>query len=168
MRIVHVVVSFVLFAGGAVFAQAEDAVLRVTYSGKTTVITSSDLASMRHEDVTAMDFHEKRSHTYTGVPVRDLLARAGVPLGEKMRGPAFKLAVTARTRDNYEVVYALAEFDEAFNGRTILLVDREDGHVLGDGMGPVRIVVPGDKRPARWARMVTSLDVLSVGDASAR
>jgi hypothetical protein len=66
------------------------------------------------------------------------------------------------------VVYALAEFDEAFNGRTILLVDREDGHVLGDGMGPVRIVVPGDKRPARWARMVTSLDVLSVGDASAR
>jgi DMSO/TMAO reductase YedYZ molybdopterin-dependent catalytic subunit len=65
-------------------------------------------------------------------------------------------------------VFALAEFEDAFNSRTILLVDRQDGQPLPEAIGPLRLVVPGDKRPARWARMVTSLEVVPVGDAAAR
>jgi hypothetical protein len=95
--------------------------------------------------------------------VRDLLARAGVEFGEKLRGKGLRLAVVAHCRDHYDIVYALAEFDDAFNGRTILLVDRQDGQALPDALGPYRLVVPGDKRPARWARMVTSLEVVAVG-----
>ena len=71
-------------------------------------------------------------------------------------------------RETFERPLFLEDVERGHGRRGLLLVDREDGHVLGDGMGPVRIVVPGDKRPARWARMVTSLDVLSVGDASVR
>jgi len=76
------------------------------------------------------------------------------------------MAVLARCRDHYDVVFALAEFDDAFSGRVILLADREDGGPLPDGQGPLRLVVPGDKRVARWARMVTSLEVAEVGAAS--
>lgn len=69
-------------------------------------------------------------------------------------------------RDYYDIVFALAEFDDAFNGRTILLADLQDGKPLPDALGPLRLVVPGDRRVARWARMVTSLEVIAVGSGA--
>jgi hypothetical protein len=89
-----------------------------------------------------------------------------VEFGEKLRGKGLRQVVIAHCRDHYDIVFALAEFDDAFNSRIILLVDRQDGLPLPLGQGPVRLVVPGDKRPARWARMVTSLEVVSVDDSS--
>jgi hypothetical protein len=147
---------------------AQEARLTILYQGQATAWTGSDLAALPHQDVTAYDFHEKQNHVYSGVPVRALLAKAGVEFGEKLRGPKLRAVVIAHTKDHYDIVYALAEFDAAFNPRTILLVDRQDGQALPDGMGPVRLVIPGDQRPARWARMVTSLEVVSVGDPAKR
>jgi hypothetical protein len=142
--------------------------LTIVYDGATTSFTAADLAPLPHQDVKAFDFHEKQNHVYSGVPVRDLLARAGIPFGEKLRGRFLQYAVIAHTRDNYDIVFALAEFDDAFNDRTILLVDRQDGQPLPELLGPVRLFVPGDKRPARWARMVTSLEVVPVGHPGPR
>lgn len=137
--------------------------MTVGFAGKETSFEESALAALPHQDVTAFDFHEKRDHVYTGVPVRDLLAKAGVEFGEKLRGKGLRQVVIVHCRDHYDIVFALAEFDDAFNSRAILLVDRQDGQPLPEGQGPLRLVVPGDKRPARWARMVTSLEVVSVG-----
>jgi len=44
----------------------------------------------------------------------------------------------------------------------IILADHRDGKPLDAHEGPLRIVVPGDKRGARWIRGVTSLEVISV------
>jgi hypothetical protein len=148
-------------------SRADYPVLRVSYAGRSLALTTAEIAAMPHQDVSAMDAHEKQRHTYSGVPVRTLLAQAGAPFGEKLRGPGMRLAVVARSKDGYGVVFALTEFDEAFNDRTILLVDKQDGQALVPGQGPIRLVVPGDKRPARWLRMLTSLEILSVGDAPA-
>jgi hypothetical protein len=145
-------------------ARAAEPSASISYAGKTAIYGAADLAALPHQDVTAFDFHEKKDHVYSGVPVRDLLAKSGVPFGEKLRGKGLRQVVIAHCRDHYDIVFALAEFDDAFNSRTILLVDRQDGQPLPDGQGPLRLVVPGDKRPARWARMVTSLEVVSVGD----
>ena len=149
---------------GAEGLSAADAPFSISYAGKTAVFTAAELAALGHQDVKAYDFHEKKDHVYTGIPARDLLAGAGIEFGEKLRGKYLRLVVIAHCRDHYDIVYALAEFDDAFNGRTILLVDRQDGQPLPAGMGPVRLLVPGDKRPARWARMVESLEVVSVGE----
>jgi DMSO/TMAO reductase YedYZ molybdopterin-dependent catalytic subunit len=127
-----------------------------------TAFAGAELSMLPHQDVTAFDFHEKQNHVYSGVPVRDLLAKAGVQFGEKLRGKNLRLVVVVHCRDHYDIVFALAEFDDAFNSRTILLVDRQDGQPLPDALGPVRLVVPEDKRPARWARGVTSLEVIPV------
>ena len=108
--------------------------------------------------------HDKKTHEYSGVLAHDLLSRVNVPSGEKLRGPSLRLIVIARTKDNYEVVYALAEFDEMFSDRKILLVDRQDSQPLLSTTGPVRLLLPGDKRPARWAKMVNSLEVVQVGE----
>jgi len=142
--------------------------LTIAYEGKTTTFSGAELSMLPHQDVTAFDFHEKQSHLYSGVPVRDLLAKAGVQFGEKLRGKKLRMVVLVHCRDHYDIAFALAEFDENFNDRTILLVDRQDGQPLPDALGPVRLVVPGDKRPARWARMVTTLEVISVGEDSTR
>ena len=165
MRLKHSVMLGIWILAGAALARADDAVFRVTYAGKTRAFTAAEIAALPHEQVSAFETHQKKTHVYSGVPVRNLLALCGAPMGEKMKGPAFRLAVVARSLDRYEVVYSLAEFDAAFNNRTILLVDRQDDAVLGTGEGPVKIVVPGDTRAARWPKMVTSLEVVSVGDA---
>jgi DMSO/TMAO reductase YedYZ molybdopterin-dependent catalytic subunit len=152
----------------AISLHAADPLLTITFAGKSLVVGASDLAALARQDVTAFDFHEKRDHVYSGVPVKDLLAKAGVEFGEKLRGRGLRQIVIAHCRDHYDIVFALAEFDDAFNSRTILLVDRQDGQPLPDGQGPLRLVVPGDKRPARWARMLTSLEVVPVEDSAGR
>jgi DMSO/TMAO reductase YedYZ molybdopterin-dependent catalytic subunit len=150
----------------AVRLHAADPLVTITFAGKSLALGESDFAALAHQEVTAFDFHEKKDHVYSGVPVRDLLAKAGVEFGEKLRGKGLRQIVIAHCRDHYDIVFALAEFDDAFNSRTILLVDRQDGQPLPEGQGPVRLVIPGDKRPARWARMVTSLEVVPVADSA--
>ena len=154
-----------LVAAPALCAAAPD--FAVTAGGKTTPYAAADLAALPHQEVVAFDFHEKKEHRYSGVAVRDLLAGCGVQFGEKLRGKGLRQVVIAHCRDHYDIVFALAEFDDAFNGRVILLVDREDGQPLPESQGPLRRVVPGDKRPARRARMLTSLEVTTVDGAAA-
>jgi len=97
--------------------------------------------------------------THEGVLLRDVLAKAGVPLGEALRGKALARAVVATAVDGYQVAFAIGELDEAFNDHLILIVDRRNGTPLLPDSGPLQIVVPQDKRPARWIRQVTTLEV---------
>jgi hypothetical protein len=124
--------------------------------------TAAELAALPRREVTALNPHDQVEHRYAGVAVRELLARAGAPLGDQLRGAALQLVVIAHSRDGYGVAYALADFDESFSSRIILLADQEDGKPLAETVGPFRLVAPGDKKAARWARMVTSLEIVSV------
>jgi hypothetical protein len=110
-------------------------------------------------EIAATNGHTNETHRYAGVPVRLLLDKAGAPLGEKLRGKAMQLTVLARASDGYAVAFALTEFDERFTDRTIYLADGEDGHPLDAKWGPLALIIPGDRTPARWARMIVSIDV---------
>jgi len=149
----------------APLSRAAETVLRVSYDGRTAVFSAADLAAMHHITVKALDGHDRKVHEYTGIAAHDVLAQVGVPSGEKMRGPALRLIVIARAKDGYEVALSLAEFDEMFSDRQILLVDQEDGLPLPQKVGPLHLLLPGDKRTARWARMVNSLEVVQVGES---
>ena len=70
-----------------------------------------------------------------------------------------KFYVIVDASDGYQVVFALPEFDLGFTDRIILLADKRDGHPLSAPEGPFRIVVPGEKRHARWVREVIGLDI---------
>jgi hypothetical protein len=96
---------------------------------------------------------------HEGVLLRDVLARANVPLGDELRGKALARAIVATAVDGYQVVFAIAEIDAAFNDHLVLIVDRRNGQPLLPDSGPLQIVVPQDKRPARWIRQVTTLEV---------
>jgi DMSO/TMAO reductase YedYZ molybdopterin-dependent catalytic subunit len=58
------------------------------------------------------------------------------------------------------VVFALPELDPEFATQTILLAYQVDGKPLPAGEGPFRVVVPQEKKPARWIREVTAIKVL--------
>jgi hypothetical protein len=154
----------VLLAVSANRSLAAEPALTVSSADKTATFTLADIQLLPHADFTAFDAHSKTDNHYSGVPVRDLLAKVDAPLGERLRGKALRLAVVVHARDGYATLYALAEFDEAFSDRTIYLVDAEDGKPLYENSGPLRIVVPGDKRPARWARMVQSIEIVQMPD----
>ncbi|WP_191908757.1 hypothetical protein [Larkinella humicola] len=46
-----------------------------------------------------------------------------------------------------------------FATQPILLADSVDGTPLPAGVGPYRVVVPGEKKPARWVRGVKSIEI---------
>jgi hypothetical protein len=93
------------------------------------------------------------------VPLVELLKTAGVKFGQDLRGPALATYLVVEAADGYRAVFALPELDPAFTDRVILLADRRDGKPLDEREGPLRIVVPGEKRAARWVRQVVALKV---------
>jgi hypothetical protein len=97
--------------------------------------------------------------TFEGVALRDVLARAGAVFGEKLRGTLLAQVVLVTARDGYQVAYGIAELDAAFTDQVVLLADRRDGKPLLPDTGPWQIIVPNDKRPARWIRQVTRIEV---------
>jgi hypothetical protein len=89
----------------------------------------------------------------------ELLKAAGVKFGQDLRGPALATYLVVEAADGYRAVFALPELDPAFTDRVVLLADQRDGKPLGGNAGPLRVIVPGEKRHARWVRQVKSLKV---------
>jgi hypothetical protein len=100
-----------------------------------------------------------QTHTYSGYALHDLLVRAGAPAGKALRGEAMASYVIATAQDDYRVVFTLADCDPSFTDRVIIIADARDGKPLDAHDGPYQIVVPSDKRPARWLRMLVSIEL---------
>jgi hypothetical protein len=98
-------------------------------------------------------------HTYSGVPLAALLNKIGAPLGPQLRGKMMTYYVLVKARDGYQVIFALPELDSAFTDRVILVADRADGQPLPADRGPYRLIVPGEKKHARWIFGVTDIMV---------
>ena len=99
-----------------------------------------------------------------GVRINDLLARAGVPAGEALRGPALATVVIATGKDGYRVVFSLAELDAKLGNHGVYVVDRCAGQPLAADEGPLRLVVPGEARAARSVRQLTGLRVVAMAE----
>jgi DMSO/TMAO reductase YedYZ molybdopterin-dependent catalytic subunit len=103
--------------------------------------------------------HDGAMHEYEGVALQTLLAKAGVAAAADLRGKNMTLFVLAEAGDGYRAVFSLAELDADFAAEAVLVADTADGKKLGPDQGPLRLVVPGDKRQGRWVRILTSITV---------
>jgi len=119
-----------------------------------------DLGGLPRQILKVYNEHEKKQETYQGVPLAEILKRAGVPQGEELRGPALATYVRAEGADGYAVVFSLAELDSSIQDSGVLVADTLDGRPIPDKLGPLRLIVPHDKRPARWVRMLQSITVV--------
>lgn len=122
------------------------------------VLKASDLAAMKQVTVTVKD-EAGQEQTYSGVAVSDILGQAGVTLGKQLRGENMSKYLLVKSGDGYEVLFSLPELDSAFSDKTIILADQLNGQPLPGGKGPFRIIVPGEKKHARWIWEVRTLTV---------
>ena len=125
--------------------------------GKPVTLTADDLAKLPHHSIKASE--HGTSATFEGVLLNDVLTLVNVPTGEKLRGKALTQYLLVEAADGYRVVFALPELDPAFTSQPVYLVAKRDGRPLSEKEGPFRIVVPAEKRPARWVRQVTALKI---------
>jgi hypothetical protein len=146
----------------ALTARAAEPILTITSPEKTLTFTAEEFTALPRTELKLPAQADQKERTFAGVAMRELLTRAGAPLGDKLRGPAHLTGVIVRCKDNYAVLFSLAEFDENFSTRTILLADHEDGEILPPSAAPLRIVAPGDKRGARSPRQVTAIEIVSL------
>jgi DMSO/TMAO reductase YedYZ molybdopterin-dependent catalytic subunit len=154
-----ILVSILGISSHNLFAQndATEAVVKVEGEVlKQLSLSISDLAKMKHVQV-SMKNHEGVLQQYSGVPIFDILQQAGVTVGKELKGENLTKYMLVRSSDGYEVVFSLAELDPSFTNRIVILADTKDGKPLADGVGPFRLVVPDENKPARSALEVTHL-----------
>jgi DMSO/TMAO reductase YedYZ molybdopterin-dependent catalytic subunit len=106
--------------------------------------------------------HAAKDEAYEGTPLAELIKQAGVPQGARLRGKAMATYVVAEGSDGYKVIFSLAELDADFADAGVIVADTVDGKPLDEKLGPLRLVAPHDKRPARWVRMLRSIQVVNV------
>ena len=131
-----------------------------TEGGKQTVLARSDLESLPHVKVTTHG--SDASETFEGVTLRAVLEKAGVEFGHSMRGKRLASCLLVEAADGYRAVIALPEIDPDFTDKQVVLAFLQDGKPLDANAGPYRIVIPDEKRMARWVRQVTKLKIVDV------
>jgi hypothetical protein len=131
-----------------------------TEAGKQTVLTRTDVESLPRVKVASTA--SGASATYEGVALRAVLERPGVAFGETLKGKRLASYLLVEAADGYRVVIALPEIDPAFTDKQVVLAFSKDGKPLDDKEGPYRIVIPDEKRMARWVRQVTTLKIVDV------
>jgi len=127
-------------------------------------LSAADLKATTRVKVTAKD-HDGVAREYEGVALQTILGKAGVPQGGELRGKNMTLVVVAEASDGYRAVFSVAELDGDFAGVQAIVTDTEDGKPLDAQHGPLRLVVPGDKRQGRWVRMLKTLSVQKAGES---
>ena len=124
------------------------------------MLARSDIESLPHVKVAT---HGSESNTtFEGVALKTVLEKGGVEFGHSMRGKRLASCLLVEAADGYSAVIALPEIDPDFNDKQIVLAFLQDGKPLDTKAGPYRIVIPDEKRMARWVRQVTTLKIVDV------
>jgi len=165
-RFLFVFFAFPCFeASLALSSNAQDASATVTLKiggavSTPLALTSEDLKKMPRKRLSVVNPHNNKTEVYEGVLVEDLLKKAGVPQGEDLRGPALATYVVFEAEDGYRVVFSIAELDPGIIDSGVIVADTMDGAALPAKQGPLRVVAPHERRPARWVRMLKTITVV--------
>ena len=142
-----------------VSAQTDEAILKVTGEVITPLnITTTDFRSYNQVKLKHKD-KEGKEHIYSGVVLADILQKAGVTLGENLKGKNLTKFMLAEAIDGYQVVFSLVELDKAYTDKLVILAKQVDGKPLAATEGPYRIIVQDEKKPSRLIRQVTMLRI---------
>jgi hypothetical protein len=120
-------------------------------------INAATLAGLPRITIPATD-ESGHTNTYTGVSLHDVIVRAGAPSGEPVRAKAMMSYLIASASDGYHVLFTLPELDPSYTGHVAVIAESVDG-VPFTSAGPYRLVVPFEKRQARWVRNLTGVDL---------
>jgi DMSO/TMAO reductase YedYZ molybdopterin-dependent catalytic subunit len=152
----------VLFILSGLTAARAQSTTTLSVSGEVTTpleLKKEDLASYKPVVHKVKD-RDNKEHEFKGVALIEILEKAGVTTGGKLRGENLAKYVLIKAADGYEVIYSLPEIDPEFTDQVIMVAIEKDGQPLPAGEGPFRMIAPNDKKQARWVREVRSIKVL--------
>ncbi len=132
----------------------------VNEAGKVFTFIAAELAKLPQKELKAKD-HSGYDATYGGVVVAEVLKKADVNLGERLRGKLLTNHLIVEASDKYRALFSLPEIDPDWTDTITLLATSRNGQALDEKHGPLQIVVPGDKRHSRWVKQVIRLTVRS-------
>ena len=141
-------VAVLLLLPGFAIGQSPLAVQGV--HGTSATLSADDLSKLPQQTVKTVD--HGNPVTFEGVLLSDVLAKVGLPTGEAFHSTAASYFLTVEAKDGYRAVFAWAELDPSFMDKPVYVVTKRDGKPLTDKDGPFELVVPGEKRAARWVR----------------
>jgi DMSO/TMAO reductase YedYZ molybdopterin-dependent catalytic subunit len=148
-----------LISSAALFAQ--NASVKIGGDvGRPFELDAAAFNQMKQVSVKVKD-HEGKEHEYSGVSLYELLVKAEAIPNNQLRGKALTKYLLVTAADGYQVVLALPEIDPAYTDQMVILANKQDGEPLAANMGPFRLILQRDKRPARSAMRVISMDILT-------
>lgn len=127
----------------------------IAADGRAVALSPSELARLPLQTATAT--LRNKTISVEGYDLRAVLGAAGIAV-EALHGRQLAATVAVTGADGYKVVFGLAELDRTLGNTRVLLTRTEPGNAAATE-GAWRLVVPGDQRPARWVRQVTSIRV---------
>lgn len=152
MQLVRYLLPAILLALSAT-AQAASVEI-VDAQGVARTITREQIDALAQRTVAAND--HGTDTTFSGADLRDVLHASGIGTNE-LRGPALRQVLVVEAADGYRIAIALTELDPTLGNGSMLLATSENGRSLPEASGPFRLVIPSDKRAARWVRQVSRL-----------
>lgn len=126
-------------------------------TGQARTLSDAQLKALPHIRA-VMDDHGT-AVSYEGVLIDDILPLVGWSKAEPIRGPAFAKVMIFTASDGYVVVLPLSQVDGDFATGAVAVADGKDGKPLAASEGPFRLIVQGDKRPARSVRNLTGIEL---------
>jgi len=142
-------------------ASAKDGLTIVDEANKAHAIGPAELAKLPRARA-KVEIHGEKAE-FEGAPLVDVLKSVGVEFGGA-QGKRAATTVVIEAMDDYRTALTLLEIDPETTDTQAILADRRDGKPLGENEGPYRLVIPDEKRPIRWIRMIRSMRVVNLRD----
>jgi len=137
--------------------------------GTSRTLSSADLKAMPHVTVTVTNGHSHAQESYSGVPVRDLLATVaaskianGADPAKPKGSPRLTTIVVAQGTDKYRVVLTLCDTDPGCRSGKAIVADTMNNQPL-TADGAFKLILTEDKMPARWVRNLNALTEQNLG-----
>ena len=134
--------------------------LTLTVDGKATVFSTADLKAMAQKTVKVHNAHTNADETYSGVPLGDLLAKAGFVADKSTQQKMLRSYLRVEGTDKYWVIYSLTEVEGSEHDGDVMVATSMEGKGLGAD-GELKLISTGDKKPQRWVRNLAAITLKS-------
>jgi hypothetical protein len=136
--------------------------LTVTVDGKTTKFSVAKLKAMPQQTVQVHNEHTKTDEQYSGPALSDVLAKCGFVADKATQKKMLHSYVVAGGTDKYWVVYSATEVEGSEHAGSVIVATMMGSPASDKGLGAdgeLKLVSTEDKKPQRWVRNLTSIEL---------
>jgi len=108
-------------------------------------LTVTDLKRMPRKTLSVLNPHNKKTEVYEGVPLEELLRRAGVPQHEQLKGRQWLRMLSPKPR--MVIKWFSLWLNWTLLDSEAIVADTLDGAALAAKEGPFKIVAPHESVP---------------------